>query len=600
MSKKKKKISPLSKNLIFLISVKVFLILIFLFGMFHTTTSFDNSVSVLAVSTVDDEVRDGSIIDLHLEVRPGSGNIYVNLETFEQIDTQASIVNSQKISCQLFNLPCEEYDFYYTFEGDSLILQGPSASAAIAVLAAKTVNKVHLDQSTVITGLLNSGGVIGNVGGVEQKVQVAAQKGFKRVLIPQYSSYNITGNESIEVIKVLDVIDVYNSFNGRDFKLKTEEVSDETYNVLMEQLSDRMCSRTDLLFERIDNSSYEENSSESRFYSQAEQGYNSGLTAIDNSNFYSAGSFCYGANINLRVLQELDNEPSVQELNLKLEALRDKIISERLDIKSNQYLASIETVNDFYAYLLVNDRIEEALDFVEEGFEIDFDITNPEDLTLEELRDVEEVVIREKTSRYASAYERFNTVEMWESFIVNSGRGVKFNEGTLNDACVRINREVSIRSQLLPGNQANLFGDSLVDLNQHSGIHGNKFLCIYKGIELSGRINTVLNAIGVDDNESEMYAEDLREIAYSRLLVNANGDFPLIPYIYYEYSGDLFNEDEISSSVLYSNYALAYTDLNIYLEEEKTGKSFFNLVVDQLYDNFVFLGAFLVLLAFLS
>ena len=162
---------------------KIALIIFILLGISYTNTieSYSNSISLLAVSEDQDgNLVGGSLIKLNLKLTPGTGQTYINLQTIEEIDTQISIINSQKIACNLFNLDCQKYDFYYDFEGSALVLKGPSASSAIAILTAKTINKIKINNKAVITGALNSGGLVGTVGGIETKVKIAQENGFEK------------------------------------------------------------------------------------------------------------------------------------------------------------------------------------------------------------------------------------------------------------------------------------------------------------------------------------------------------------------------------------------------------------------------------------
>jgi predicted S18 family serine protease len=138
--------------------IKILIIAFIVFGFYFTQKSYDNTISLLAVTEDSNGApTGGSIVELSLQVKPGTGQIYTNLNTIEEIDTQISIINSQKIACSLFSLDCENYDFFYNFKGSALVLKGPSASSAIAILATKTVKREPISEKIVITGSLNSG-----------------------------------------------------------------------------------------------------------------------------------------------------------------------------------------------------------------------------------------------------------------------------------------------------------------------------------------------------------------------------------------------------------------------------------------------------------
>jgi len=196
--------------------MKIIIILFLITSFYITNKTFQNKISVLAVHENENgDIVGGSKIDLNLKIERGNGQIFVNLDSVEEIDTQISIINSNKITCELFNLDCNKYNFYYSFDNSALILKGPSASSAIAVLTAKTVLKEKMDKNTVITGSLASGGIIGNVGGIDKKIEVAENMGFEKIVIPIFSKYNKTKNRTIEVLPAIDIIDAYNHFNGK-------------------------------------------------------------------------------------------------------------------------------------------------------------------------------------------------------------------------------------------------------------------------------------------------------------------------------------------------------------------------------------------------
>lgn len=654
------------KNNIFLIIIiKIIIITLFVAGYFYTQSSFSNDMKLLAVteSSLGEEFEKGSVIDLKLKVRPGSGNTYVNLKTIEEIDTQISIINSQKIACRIFDLDCDSYDFYYSFDGDALVLKGPSASSAIGILVAKTLIRENIDPTeVVITGSLNSGGIIGSVGGVDKKIIAAEEMGFKKALIPYNSKVNVSNYTNIEVIKVFDIVDAFNEYSGEKYSLSPEKVDKESYQNLMKDLGIMMCNRSNYLKDQVNFSIIKINSTEEKLKNTANQSFNSAMYAKNISNYYSMGSFCYNSNINYRRLIEHQKNISFTEMNTVLDKLLIKISNKSESIMEEEYRNNLLTINDFYTYLLVTDRINEAKDFIIEAKKVsekiiklnstkdedsnnslnnilkinssDYNSSN-ENITSEnisintsntfnvsensssititignnsnKIEKNNEVLNNETLNKYKSeiitgysfALERFMTVELWESFIQNEGEEIYFNDEIVNNACFRIKGELQIKAELLNNYGLNYFNEDLSKIkSMESKEDGNKILCIYKGLELDARMNTVLNSIGIPNNQSEIFAQNLYNFTGSRISLNTKGNFPLIPTIYYEYAGDLMNQNDTSSSILYSNYALSYSGLNIYLEEKKEIKPYFNYVVDELYGNILFVIAILILIAF--
>lgn len=575
------------KRTISLIIVKLIILSFIFLGIYYTNSSFENNISLLAVSENDNgDPISGSIINLKLETKPGSGNVYVNLETIEEVDTQVSIINSQDIACNIFNLNCDSYDFYYTFTGSALVLKGPSASTAIGILVAKNLRKEKIDNSTIMTGALNSGGVIGNVGGVQKKIETAKDNGFKKVLIPSFSSYNQTKDYEIEIVKVIDLIDAYNQFGKDKYKLKQNFVSEKIYIKNMELLAKNLCSRTIEISNKINFKNIDINSSEKNIFLNAEKSYNSSMNAKATNNFYSQGSFCYNANVNYRILEVKSRNDSIQQLNSDINKLKIEITRKEYEVKDESYINNIKTNNDFYVYLLINDRLEEAKELINEA------ISNPTNNS-EKVRNEREII-------YSTAIERLNTVEMWEKLIIHSGSEIKFDNDSINIACERLNRNLNIKTQLLDSYSINFFEKDLEDINKFKSKDANKFLCIYKDLELNGRINTVLNSIGILENESQIYGAKMLNISYSRQTLNSENDFPLIPHIYYEFATNLYNENDIGSSMLYANYALSYTDINLYLDNKIDNKALTNTFIKKLFEDTYFLFGILFILAFLS
>jgi predicted S18 family serine protease len=115
--KKQKKTYLFSKTSII---IKLLIVILFVYGYCHINSSFENKVSLLAVNeNANGEVFGGSLIELTLKIKPGSGQTYVNLNTIEEVDTQISIINSQKIACELFEKNCEKSYFSQFFSNNS-------------------------------------------------------------------------------------------------------------------------------------------------------------------------------------------------------------------------------------------------------------------------------------------------------------------------------------------------------------------------------------------------------------------------------------------------------------------------------------------------
>ena len=596
-----KKIKIVTKNTLreskkksnLLIALKLFLIIIVVLGLYYYNAPFTNSISLLAVNENDaGNVRHGSIVELSLTTKPGTGNIFINLNTLGEKDTQVSLVNSQRIACNLFEIDCSKYDFYYEFSDNSaIVIKGPSGSSGIAILVANNLLKQKIPKDVTITGSLNSKGLVGVVGGVEKKIEVASKKGFSKVLVPKYSNYNYSKeNSSIEVIEVLDIVDAFNAISNSNYVLDKTIVESIDYKSLMIQLSDEMCKISQSLRDEINISEIKENTTINTYFKAAIRSYNSSQIADTNSNYYSKGSFCFNANTNYGVVKALQENLTLNEREIQIDYLKMLMAEKSARINSNSYQAQIITINDFYTYLIINDRLAEANEL----------IRNLDELKLNEsLNNSDYNRIKfQKDVAYSYAKERFNTVELWEQFITHSGSKISFTEKNINIACDAITKQIILKGELIES-----YGVKYLDEEVSNQIvlsnRDNKYLCIYKGFELDGRMNTILSVSGIRSVEMQNYSKEILDFTSTRVNLNANGDFPLIPIIYSEYAQDLFEQNDYTSSLLYSNFALSYSDLNLYLEDHSYDTNYFNEVFSQLFNNMIFVLGMLLIIAFI-
>jgi len=140
-------------------------------------------MKLLAVTESSNGMQ-GSIADLSLEIRPGQGRVF--LETFPPTkeDTQISMRFAKQVACSKLDVDCSGKDFIYTVRAGPGIVGGPSAGAAAAVLTMSVLSGTPMREDVAMTGTINSGGIVGPVGGLKSKVKAAAKSGMKVALIP--------------------------------------------------------------------------------------------------------------------------------------------------------------------------------------------------------------------------------------------------------------------------------------------------------------------------------------------------------------------------------------------------------------------------------
>src|SRR3989338_3788335 len=145
-------------------------------------------MKLLAVSDTEDGYK-GITADLYLEVQLGEGRVFIESFPLTKMDTQISTRFAKEIACSELNLDCDSYNFFYTIKADTALVGGPSAGAAAAVLTAAILQGDEIDESIAMTGTINSGGLVGPVGGLKEKIAAAQKRGLRKVLITEGERY---------------------------------------------------------------------------------------------------------------------------------------------------------------------------------------------------------------------------------------------------------------------------------------------------------------------------------------------------------------------------------------------------------------------------
>src|SRR3989338_11271506 len=213
-------------------------------------------LKLLAVQETEDGYL-GSGADLYLELKEGSGRVFLETTPVTKMDTQISTRFAKEIACSHFKLDCNTYDFIFTIKSESNIIGGPSAGAAVAALTAIAVLNLEYRDDIAITGTINSGGIVGPVGGTKQKIEAASEASLQKVLIASGSANFTEENESInlitygkelnvDVVEIVDLDDVLYHLTGVDLNHQTIEIKeDENYRKIMGNLKDVLCQRTE-------------------------------------------------------------------------------------------------------------------------------------------------------------------------------------------------------------------------------------------------------------------------------------------------------------------------------------------------------------------
>lgn len=523
------------------------------------------SIKLLAVSETPQGMV-GSMADLHLDIQKGTGRIFIDTLPASKLDTQITTRFARDMACKYLKIDCTKYDFFYTIKADSTIIGGPSAGGATAILTISLLGNIKLDESTVITGTINSGYLFGSVGGVRQKIDAAADAGLKKVLIPEtevsFEENNTTidyldyGKEkNITVARVADIDEALREFTGKEFRKNNRKVDmDPSYSRTMAMLADELCNRSSIIRERV--LSYKIDRKEElgifdeKFMEMEGKANNLteyGKEAYNNGKYYSAASYCFGANVNYHyLLFRLSNITSGEMADMIEKTDRE---IESLNMVLNSY--QIETMTDLQAYIVSKQRLVDAADYLNK--------------TIDDFREQD---MGSVYMNLAYSIERIYSASSWSRFLGKDGKEFDLEEDDVRESCLKKVNEAEEYFQYIQLIFPGLMSEVAKEITKAEKDYkdGNYGLCLHKASLAKAEVSIVLSTIGFKEENLQKLL-DMKLNAAKKIIIEQqeNGIFPIVGYSYYEYAQSLRNES-IYSALLYSEYSLELSNLDIYFK----------------------------------
>lgn len=531
-------------------------------------------MKLLAVSETDGKIN-GSIADLYVDVIPGNGGVFLETFPLTRLDTQISTRFAKTIACEIANKDCSKKNFMYAIKAESAIIGGPSAGAALAVLTAGALTNTPLHENVAITGTINSGGLIGPVSGIPEKIDAAAENLITRVLIPKGTRYykqpehfatnatvrnqtvNITltklSNKTLDLFEygakynitlkeVSDLNTAFYEFTGNYLYSNSKNMTKEkAYTSVMEDVAMQLCERTmNLKHLAHGNSSY---------MLQAEELISRANNARDRFDFYSQASFCFAANAKLQAQNMLFQNITSEQMNETVQ----KVAADREEIRENLDNFSLKTITDIQAYMIVHERLRET----EEAGELAAKFILEND--------------KARVDQLAYTIERLQSARSWMKFLGAPGKTMQLDYTAIKNACLAKLEEARERYQYV----RTIYPFPLSATEKTLGYaeddaHAEKYLlCLHKASKAKAEADVVLNTIGVDNDFLKEYVKNRLDLVKEAIVrVQEKGLFPILGYSYWEYASALQQYD-LSSALLFSEYAQEMAHLNLYFEEKK-------------------------------
>lgn len=549
------------------IIMKYYIPIIILLAIILTPSSLaDNSghMTLLAVSEKNGE-EVGNTADLYLEIREGTGRSFIDTFPLTKFDTQISVRFAKEIACSLIDEDCSEYDFFYTIRSDSVIIGGPSAGAALSVLTMSVVEDWDKNEDIAITGTINPGGFIGTVGGIKEKILAAAEKNISKVIIPKgtakYTETNKTDNSTyeinlhelatennIELIEVTNIEEVVYEYSGKLIERKNASLKkNEEYEKLMTSIGEDLCKRTSSYLLIV------EDKNNTRYLDALNLSEKSKID-LDNGAYYPAASYCFGANIKLKHQILLEESPEKSAIVKYANKISQDIRKLELEINNRKIL----TITDLQASLVVKERLKEAkesLEKVKEGFE-----NNATNTTI--------------LYHLAYAKERTYSSYLWSRFMNGSGKEYEINDDTLRESCMKKLSEAEERFQYATLYIPGITRDSRIDLNKaYTNKNEGKYAeCLFSASKAKAESDLILAILSINNETKNDYLDlKLRAIENSIAIQQEEGIFPILGFSYYEYAKSLRTGD-IASALLYAEYSIELSSMDLYFKEQKEFK----------------------------
>ena len=547
----------------------LFLILILGLVLLPNALAKSGHMKLLAVRETETGALEGGTADLYLEVKPGSGRVFLETFPLTKTDTQMSTRFAKAIACDAIEKDCDGLDFFYTITADSAIVAGPSAGTSIAVLTIAMLEGLTLNEDYAITGTINSGGLVGPVGGVKAKVEAAKKAGLKKVMIPAgeivvkmdnktVDLKNLSREIGIEVIEISTLNDAVKEFTGREISHQygSIEISEE-YRNTMKDLAKDLCGRSNRLKAEASNLKFPPNST--ALQENAKNLSSKGKDAFEKQTFYSSASYCFGANVEYSTLLMLSKNLSRNEALAEI----DKLNGEIREFRSKVEAAEKKTITDLEAYIVVKERLAEAEETAAQALE-----------TLNDINRTESVA-----RALAYSEERINSAYSWYAFMGKKGKAFNLNKDVLKKSCQSKISEADEREQYVELYFPNVLENVRREISRANAEleKGNYELCLSHASKAKADVDIILSFFGVESGQYENIIERKLEIVKNSIAKQSSkGVFPILGYSYYEYANSL-KESDIFSALLYSEYALELGNLDIYFKESNGNKFNFNI-----------------------
>ncbi len=154
----------------------------------------------------------GVVIPMNVKISKGTGILSVNIKGVDlQSGATASIRTASEVASQLTGIDLSKKDITVSFvneDKDLVVLDGPSAGAAVTVTMYAALENKNMDTDSMMTGTIEGSGNIGKVGGVSAKAEAAKRYGVSTFYVPDGETTSISGLDVVEVSNINEALEL--------------------------------------------------------------------------------------------------------------------------------------------------------------------------------------------------------------------------------------------------------------------------------------------------------------------------------------------------------------------------------------------------------
>ncbi|MBT4192330.1 MAG: hypothetical protein HOE11_03400 [Candidatus Diapherotrites archaeon] len=350
-------------------SKKLLILVLFLlcFSISVTAISQTESVKIFAVT----ENNEGMSADLHLHVIPGNGEVaFITSNSLVGKDTQTTGNIAINVAEKQSTISAQQNNFVFDIIANAIEVDGPSAGAAMTLVAYSVLAERPLPQDIAVTGTINSDGSIGVVSGIYAKAKVASQIGINLFMIPKGEANHVIkengkttsinllsyameewGMKVVEVTAIEDVleyaysdidsieVDTTSSFIGFIPSAIKSDMGLEPMRKISQGYIDRAEALVEETKKELEVTELEE-SLRSSFYPQlgvAKRDIEMSQIFLDQNYLYSAANSSFNARVSVGTIKTIVKNPTILSkdsvvLNSEISSMRKELDSLKNDL----------------------------------------------------------------------------------------------------------------------------------------------------------------------------------------------------------------------------------------------------------------------------